>query len=180
MSTNFPTSLDSYSTKTDNVDDVQAAHINNVQDAIEALEAKVGITSSAVTSSLDYKVNNFFASGRKVWIYENTAPTGWSYYSSVTDKVIAVKGGSQTYNVNGGNTGGQWTQPNHTLTINEIPAHTHTVTQVQGSGTPDWTSDGNALGAPSTNSGSTGGSQAHNHGTTWRPYAAVGIIIEKS
>ena len=28
---------------------------------IEALEAKVGVNSSAVTSSLDYKVNNFLS-----------------------------------------------------------------------------------------------------------------------
>lgn len=39
MTTNYPGSLDSYSTKVDGVDDVLAAHINNPQDAIEALEA---------------------------------------------------------------------------------------------------------------------------------------------
>lgn len=54
MGTNFPTSLDSYSTKVDNVDNVMAAHINNVQDAVEALEAKIGIDGSVVTNSLDY------------------------------------------------------------------------------------------------------------------------------
>lgn len=38
MTTNFPLGKDSYSTKVDNVDDVMAAHINNPQDAIEAIE----------------------------------------------------------------------------------------------------------------------------------------------
>jgi hypothetical protein len=38
--------------------------------------------------------------GRKLWLYENTAPTGWTI-ASVTDGVIAVKGGSDAYNVNG-------------------------------------------------------------------------------
>jgi hypothetical protein len=40
MSTNYPGSLDSYATKVDGVDDVMAAHINDPQDAIEALEAQ--------------------------------------------------------------------------------------------------------------------------------------------
>ncbi|KPL27889.1 MAG: hypothetical protein AMJ72_06365 [Acidithiobacillales bacterium SM1_46] len=56
MATNFPTSLDSYSTKTDNVDDVMAGHPNDLQDAVEALEAKVGVDGSAVTTSHDYKL----------------------------------------------------------------------------------------------------------------------------
>lgn len=58
MSTNFPTTLDTYTDKVDGVDYPQAAHINNPQDAIEALEAKVGVNSSAVSSSLDYIIKN--------------------------------------------------------------------------------------------------------------------------
>ncbi len=55
MSTNFPSSLDSYSTKSSG-DTISEAHINDPQDAIEALEAKVGVDTSAVTSSHDYKL----------------------------------------------------------------------------------------------------------------------------
>jgi len=58
MSTNFPTSLDSYATLVDNVDDVLAAHPNNRGDAIEAIEAKVGVDGSAVTTSHDFLVTN--------------------------------------------------------------------------------------------------------------------------
>jgi len=58
MSSNFPTSLDSYSTLVDNVDDALAAHQNDRGDAIEALEAKVGIDSSAVTTTHDYLLRN--------------------------------------------------------------------------------------------------------------------------
>ena len=132
MATNFPGSLDSYSTKTDNVSDVLAADINNPQDAIEALEAKVGVDSSAVTTSIDYKVNNFFATGRKVYLYENTAPTGWSI-TAVTDSVLAVKGGTGLYNTTGGTAAGEsWANlkahthagPSHTHTG---PSHTHSV-----------------------------------------------------
>ena len=59
MATNFPTSLDAFTNPTavDTLDspphDVQHADAN---DAIEALQAKVGVDGSAVTSSLDYKV----------------------------------------------------------------------------------------------------------------------------
>ena len=54
MATNYPTSLDVYTTLTDNTDDVLAAHANDRGDAIEAIEAKVGINSSAVNTSIDY------------------------------------------------------------------------------------------------------------------------------
>ena len=58
MATNFPVSLDTYADKVDGADYPQAAHINNPQDAIEALEAKVGVDSSAVATSIDYLLKN--------------------------------------------------------------------------------------------------------------------------
>ena len=38
MPTNFPTNPDTYTTKVDGVDTVMAAHINNLQDAMMAVE----------------------------------------------------------------------------------------------------------------------------------------------
>lgn len=61
MATNFPTSLDTLTnpTATDTLDspphDEQHADAN---DAIEALQIKVGVNGSADTNSLDFKVNN--------------------------------------------------------------------------------------------------------------------------
>lgn len=55
---NFPTVLDDFTPRTDNVDDVMAADVNGLQTAIESLEAKVGIDNSDVAGSLDYKVAN--------------------------------------------------------------------------------------------------------------------------
>ena len=62
MATNFPGSLDSFTnpSATDKMDSVTVPHASqhaNLNDAVEALEAKVGADSSAVTSSLDYKVS---------------------------------------------------------------------------------------------------------------------------
>ena len=138
MAITFPTTLDSFTDKTDNVDDVMAVDINDVQDAVEALETKMGIDSSGVAASLDYKVNNFFAAGRKVWLYENTAPTGWTI-AGVSDITLAVKGGAGLYNVAGGNVAGEsWANlkahyhsgPSHTHGVGSLagPSHAHNLT----------------------------------------------------
>lgn len=63
MSTNFPSSLDNSTTlpaESANIP-LSTNHVTahqNIQDAIEAIEAKVGVDSSAVTTSLDYLVKN--------------------------------------------------------------------------------------------------------------------------
>lgn len=62
MATNFPTSLDTFTNPTgdDSLNSDTVPHADqhaNVNDAVEALQAKVGVNSSAVTSSLDYKVS---------------------------------------------------------------------------------------------------------------------------
>ena len=204
MATNFPTSLDSYATLVDNTDDVLAAIPNNHADAIEALEAKVGVDSSAVATSIDYLLKsassvdpghlhsvygNFIASGRKLWIYENTAPTGWTI-EAVTDALLATKGGSNAYNVTGGQVVGTWTWPSTTLDATMIPAHTHqlgsrdsTAGDSASTGGREFIQDygyaGSGYGVASTSS-SIGGGLGHSHGsTTFRPYAAVGVIISK-
>jgi len=43
MATSYPAALDSYTTKADGVDTVQAAHVNNLQDAIVAIETELGV-----------------------------------------------------------------------------------------------------------------------------------------
>lgn len=58
MATNFPGALDTYSTLVDNTDTVVAAHPNDRGDAIEQLEIKVGVDSSAVVATHDYKLRN--------------------------------------------------------------------------------------------------------------------------
>ena len=61
MATNFPTSLDSLTNPTSssalNLPSHSSQHAD-ANDAIEALQAKVGVDGSAVTTSLDYKVAN--------------------------------------------------------------------------------------------------------------------------
>jgi hypothetical protein len=83
MATNFPSSLDSFTNPTavDTLDspphDTQHADAN---DAIEALQAKVGVNSSAVATSHDYILNQPTALTLKapleLWTISATAATG--------------------------------------------------------------------------------------------------------
>ena len=59
MTTNFPTSLDALTNPTSSdtlASPDHAGQHSDANDAIEALQAKVGVNGSAVTSSLDYKI----------------------------------------------------------------------------------------------------------------------------
>jgi hypothetical protein len=59
MATSFPSSQDSFTnpTSSDTLDSPDhAAQHTDVNDAVEALQAKVGVDSSAVTTSHDYKI----------------------------------------------------------------------------------------------------------------------------
>lgn len=56
MATVFPGSLDTFSTKVDGTSDVLAADTNNLQDAVSALQAKVGTNGSAVPTSIDKRL----------------------------------------------------------------------------------------------------------------------------
>lgn len=51
MATNFPSSLDSYATNVDGVDIVTAADINNLQDAVVAIETAVGVGMAQPTAT---------------------------------------------------------------------------------------------------------------------------------
>lgn len=70
---NYPTSLDTLSNPvgTDKVNNANAALVHSTQhsnanDAIEALEAKVGIDGSAVTTSHDYKLSSVTSTAKAV------------------------------------------------------------------------------------------------------------------
>lgn len=59
----FPTSLDTFVDKIDNVDEVLAVETNKQSSAIEQLETIVGVTGSTDPNSLVYKINNISTSG---------------------------------------------------------------------------------------------------------------------
>lgn len=76
MGTNFPGSLDSYSTKGAG-DTIAEGHVNDIQDAIEALETKVGIGAGMPTGLIMQIVNTQTgeaATGTTVMPADDTIP----------------------------------------------------------------------------------------------------------
>ena len=108
MATNFPTSLDSLTnpTSSDSLNSPShSAQHANVNDAVEALQAKVGVDSSAVTSSLEYRIAQLEAAGSPiVKVARFTASGSWTVPTGVTYAVAHILGGGGHVRINGGTT----------------------------------------------------------------------------
>lgn len=160
MATNFPTTLDALSNpsaaNTLNSPSHSSQHAN-ANDAIEALEAKVGVDNSGVTTSLDYKTRIWNPIGEITIWATSSAPTGWlvcdgsavsrSTYSAlfaIIGTTYGVGDGSTTFNlpnlkgrvvVGRDAADSDWDvlgetrgSKTHTLVEAEIPVHTHSIT----------------------------------------------------
>lgn len=143
-----------------------------------------------------------------LWMYLNTAPTGWTVLATGADTVLGVAGGSAAYNVNGGNPDSvaTWTisgiaadahthtGPNHahaagSLTVNTYHRHDGNPDEDGGRFTLSgnrWTDyQGNAATAVagSTDNSGTGATSAASatgvtHTPGWRPKASVGKLFQ--
>lgn len=130
MATNFPTSLDSLVNPigTDSMSTVShAGQHSNANDAIEALEAKVGADGSAVTTSHDYKLGEVISTDKAVGktatqtltnktltspqinfgsdangdlIYRNGSGVTTRLAIGTTDQILAVQSGLPTWVAN--------------------------------------------------------------------------------
>ena len=169
MATNFPTSLDTLTnpTATDTLDspphDTQHADAN---DAIEAIQAKVGVNSSAVATSHDYILNQptglTLKAPLELWTISATAATGTAnvdLMSSGAHYFTADATANWTYNFRGDASTsldsvlavGESVTVVHAVT-NGATAYYPTVFQVDGSAvTPKW-SGGSAPAAGNASS----------------------------
>lgn len=161
MATNFPASLDTLTNPSGSNTLSSPSHASqhgNANDAIEAIQAKIGVDNSAVATSLDYKVRVWNPVGEITMWATNTAPTGWlicdgtpvsrSTYTALHNLMQAAGypygagDGSTTFNlpnlkgrvvVGRDSADADWNDlgeirgsKTHTLTISEMPVHSHT------------------------------------------------------
>ena len=133
-------------------------------------------TSPAQSSEL---YMHAFPTGTVMTFFQSTAPTGWTQVTTQNDAMLRV------VSTAGGGAGGTQspvssltTTDGHALTINEMPAHTHSYTgpTVLGAGFL-----GGVQGFPpsASTTGSTGGNAAHSHTITWAPKYIDMILASK-
>jgi len=121
-------------------------------------------------------------SGEIILFEKDTAVTGYTLLIDKDDMVIYITKGSGAGGEAGATdkSGGIWQQPDHTLTIDEIPSHSHQIDLKGGKDSIAAWNPGDPLIAASNTSSKeeagatldildTGGGQPHNHGDTWRP-----------
>ena len=109
--------------------------------------------------------------------YVGTSTTQHRLFDSKRDSLYATLDKTYSFVPDStiGNVGGEY---GHVLTVNEMPAHTHTITMSDGNSSstyPDNASDDGTSTTATTNS--TGGSQAH---TNMPPYFTINFIIKYS
>lgn len=102
----------------------------------------------------------------KTWVYSNTATPGWIIDTTITDRVLAIKGGSGDYNVLGGVQAGSWSH-GHT-----VGNHTHAISY-SGYSPLAYQTTGPEYATSSPTGGASGNTGDN---TSFRPYAAVGTL----
>lgn len=145
MAISFPSSLDSFSnpTSTDLLENVVAALDHDVQhsnanDAIEALEAKVGVNSSAVTTSHDYKLSAVTGSEKALTSGTSTQTVSGLTLTSPVVNVTSDATGDMYYRSAGG-------------VFTRLPIGSNTnILSVSSAGIPEWIANPDTSNASTT------------------------------
>jgi len=140
--------------------------------------------NNAVRANEIYKYA--FPSGTVMTFFQASAPTGWTQVTTHNDAMLRVVSGTGggTGGTNGASLGVPATATgSHTLTVDEMPAHTHTYDRFQ-----QVSSGGNVLNSLADFTGqqgtasttSTGGGAGHTHTlTSWVPKYVDMILASK-
>lgn len=81
MASSYPGGLDSFSTKVDNVDKVMAAHVNDMQNAIVAVQGELGLNPAGPSATVAALLESLVTG----WVPE--ADT-WVYVSATSFKIV--------------------------------------------------------------------------------------------
>lgn len=94
----FPTTLDNFTPQV-NGEVIEVADINELQTAIEALEAKVGIDSSAVNTSHDYKLSGVATGDKAMSLTGTEVGTNKTFTSPVLTTPVINVGSDANYDL---------------------------------------------------------------------------------
>jgi hypothetical protein len=131
---------------------------------------------------------HYSSTAARWWVYANTAGDGWIVDSSVSDRVLAIKGGANAYNAAGGSAAGSWTISGTTLSVNStghthlVGVHTHAYSVIDVASTISEGTNISVVQSVGNSTGfNTGGvSTSHRHtfsnDATWRPAASIGTL----
>ena len=116
MSASFPNSLKSFTTKVDNVDDVLAAHINDLQLEVAAIETEAGANSSnlygkKVGSGTFTNAASFSPAPTAGWVAGARYRLVAHYVQNTADGLLSIKcnaDGGANYNYSGLGNGTGW------------------------------------------------------------------------
>lgn len=132
--------------------------------------------------SLDTSV--VIPSGTLMLFQQTSAPTGWTKQTTHNDKTLRVVSGTAS---SGGSNAfstvmAQTVVGNHTLTIAEMPSHSHpiTTTDISCGGVSDAAHSGVGTSTFTDNTQTTGGGGAHNHTITMNIQYVDLIIAQKN
>jgi hypothetical protein len=108
----FPSSIESWSSVVDNVDNVMAVHINEARTCLTAVQTKIGIDNSGVVTTIDYFLKN--ASGAyRTHTHDGTSDDGAKIpMSSLSEVSISGLANQQYLRYN--SSSGKW--ENYTFT----------------------------------------------------------------
>lgn len=142
MAINFPSSLDNFTNPTlsDTLNSVTVPHGTqhaNANDAIEALEAKVGINGSAVTTSHDYKLSEVTSTDKAV---------GKTATQTLTNKTLTAP----QINMGSDATGDMLYRNGSGVTTRLPIGATGQILEAQASGIPAWVANPAAADASTT------------------------------
>lgn len=132
---NFPSSIDSYTANVDNVDVIYASDVNELQEAVVALETKVGVDGSATNSTHDYKLSEVTSTDKAV---------GKTATQTLTNKTLT----SPVLNVGSDATGDMYYRNAGVLT--RIPVGTDNQIMKLNGTTPNWEAESTTVDASTT------------------------------
>lgn len=135
MAINYPTSLDTLTnpTATDTLNSPShSTQHANVNDIVEALEAKVGIDSSAVTTSHDYKLSNVTGSDKAVSLTGTETLTNKTLTTPTLSVPVIADFSSATHDHSNAAGGGQITDSALSAAVSISKGGTGQTTQTAG------------------------------------------------